>query len=130
MSKVKIPEYAYLGISDEAKKIFDEIVDEYSEKINPILDFALLANYSEACVRLKLYYEASNGKNMIVKSRNGETYVHPLQKLIKDERDEISRCASKLGLEPSSRSKIKTETSTTTGRPLRGFKARMLSKQI
>lgn len=119
----------YLGISKEAKAIFDEIAEEYSEKINIKLDFALLANYAEACVRLTNYNKLSAGKSMFVKSRNGETYVHPLQKLIKDERDEISRCASKLGLEPTARVKIKAEN-TTIGRPPKGLKAKLWSKQL
>lgn len=116
-------ETIYIGISDEAKKIFDLIASEYSDKINKKLHFAILANLAEACVRIKYLYLQTNKKNLTVKSKNGETYVHPLQKLIKDERDEIARCTSKLGLD------ISTVEAVSTGRPLKGFKARMLAKK-
>ena len=102
----KIPEYAYLGISDEARKIFDDIANIYEDKIDIALDFASLAIYAESCIRLKRYFEMTRDKNPVVKSKNGETYTHPLFNQISKCTDEISRFATKLGLEPNARKKI------------------------
>lgn len=106
MSKTETPDYIYLGISDEARQIFDSIADIYSEKIDIALDFASLAIYAESCVRLKKFYEMTRNKNPVVKSKNGETYIHPLFNQITKCTDEISRFATKLGLEPNARKKI------------------------
>lgn len=106
MSKSKIPEYAYLGISDEARNIFDDIANIYEDKIDIALDFASLAIYAESCIRLKRYFEMTRDKNPVVKSKNGETYTHPLFNQISKCTDEISRFATKLGLEPNARKKI------------------------
>ena len=116
-------DFVYIGISDEAKEIFDSIL-EHHEKINRKLHFPILANLSEACVRLKKLYKGSNGMALWLKSKNGETYVHPIQKLIKDERDEICRCATKLGLD------INAVETTAMGRPLKGFKAKLMAKVV
>lgn len=126
MSKNKEHEtdFVYIGISDEAKEIFDSIL-EHHEKINRKLHFPILANLSEACVRLKKLYKSSHGMALWLKSKNGETYVHPIQKLIKDERDEICRCLTKLGLDIGA-----VESPTTMGRPLKGFKAKLMAKVV
>jgi hypothetical protein len=89
------------------------------------LHFAVLSNFAEACVRLKKLYKGSNGMALWLKSKNGETYVHPIQKLIKDERDEICRCLTKLGLDIGA-----VESSTQMGRPLKGFKAKLMAKVV
>jgi hypothetical protein len=45
--------------------------------------------------------------------------------LIKDERDEICRCLTKLGLDIGA-----VESSTQMGRPLKGFKAKLMAKVV
>lgn len=116
-------DFIYLGISDRAKEIFDHILENH-QNINRNLHFPILASMSEACVRYTDLNQATHGKSLVVKSKNGETYIHPLAKLIKDERDEICRCASKLGLDVGA-----IETAQ-MGRPLKGFKAKLMSKNI
>ena len=106
MSKTEIPDYIYLGISDEARQIFEDIANIYEDKIDIALDFASLAIYAESCIRLKRYFEMTRNKNPVVKSKNGETYTHPLFNQITKCTDEISRFATKLGLEPNARKKI------------------------
>ena len=123
MKKKNTEDLFYIGISDEAKIMFDSILESH-DKINPKLHFAILANFCEACVRLKKLYETSKKMDLWVESKNGETYVHPIQKLIKDERDEICRGASKLGLD------INTIDNVAMGRKLKGFKSRLMSKVV
>lgn len=112
-----------MGTCDEARVIFDSILANH-DKLNRKLHFAILSNFAEACVRLKKLYKGSNGMALWHKSKNGEIYVHPIQKLIKDERDEICRCATKLGLD------INAVETTAMGRPLKGFKAKLMAKVV
>ena len=97
----------YLGISEEAQEIFDAIAEKYGSKIDIELDFATLAIYSESCVRLKKYFELTNGKSPM--AGNGKNMLHPILNAISMQEKQIHQCASKLGLTPDARNKIKLD---------------------
>lgn len=97
----------YLGISEEAQEIFDAIAEKYGSKIDIELDFATLAIYSESCVRLKKYFELTNGKSPM--AGNGKNMLHPILNAISMQEKQIHQCAAKLGLTPDARNKIKLD---------------------
>lgn len=97
----------YLGISDEAKKIFDAVAEKYSEKIDITLDFAVLAIFSESCARLKRYFAMTNGKSPM--AENGKNMLNPILNAISMQEKQIHQCAAKLGLTPDARNKIKLD---------------------
>lgn len=97
----------YLGISEEAQEIFDSIAEKYGSKIDIELDFATLAIYSESCVRLKKYFELTNGKSPM--AGNGKNMLHPILNAISMQEKQIHQCAAKLGLTPDARNKIKLD---------------------
>lgn len=99
--------YKYLGISDEARKIFDDIALKYKDKIDIDLDFATLAIFSESCVRFKKYTELTNGKSPM--ASNGKNMLHPILNAISMQEKQIHLCAAKLGLTPDARNKIKLD---------------------
>ena len=99
--------YQYLGISQEAVQIFDVIAKKYSDKIDVELDFATLAIYAESCVRLKKYFELTNGKSPM--AGNGKNMLHPILNAISMQEKQIHQCAAKLGLTPDARNKIKLD---------------------
>ena len=103
----KTADYIYLGISDEARQIFDSIANIYSEKIDIALDFATLAIFSESCVRFKKYTELTNGKSPM--AGNGKNMLHPILNAISMQEKQIHLCAAKLGLTPDARNKIKLD---------------------
>ena len=94
-SIVKSPSIAY----NKAKK--------YSDKIDVELDFATLAIYAESCVRLKKYFELTNGKSPM--AGNGKNMLHPILNAISMQEKQIHQCAAKLGLTPDARNKIKLD---------------------
>ena len=77
----------YLGISEEAQEIFDAIAEKYGSKIDIELDFATLAIYSESCVRLKKYFELTNGKSPM--AGNGKNMLHPILNAISMQEKQI-----------------------------------------
>lgn len=97
----------YLGISEEAQEIFDSIAEKYGSKIDIELDFATLAIYSESCVRLKKYFELTNGKSPM--AENGKNMLNPILNAISMQEKQIHQCAAKLGLTPDARNKIKLD---------------------
>ena len=107
MSRKKDDSYKYLGISQDAIKIFDAIAKKYSEKIDVELDFATLAIYAESCVRLQKYFELTNGKSPM--AGNGKNMLHPILNAISMQEKQIHQCAAKLGLTPDARNKIKLD---------------------
>jgi len=99
----------YIGISTKARKIFKKLAKSHKDNINIELDFGALAVYCEALVRLEKYNAESENYEMIVESRNGETYVHPIQKLIDGERNTINKFGAQLGFTPMSRKRSRME---------------------
>lgn len=106
MAKKGANGYKYLGISDEAKIIFDSIAAKYASEIDIDLDFATLAIYAESCVRLEKYFKLTNGKYPIVEGKN---MLHPILNAISMQEKQIHLCAAKLGLTPDARNKIKLD---------------------
>lgn len=104
---MKKTEIEYLGISKEARKIFDKIAKKYPEKIDIDLDFALLAIYSESCIRFKRFTEMTNGKGPL--ADNGKNMINPILNAISMQEKQIHQCAAKLGLSPDARNKIKLD---------------------
>ena len=109
--KLSEKSYKYLGISPEAKVIFDDIAEVYKDKIDTALDFGCLATYCEACVRMERINLKARDADYVIHSKNGETYINPIFNLMAKCSDEISRYATKLGLEPSSRKKMNIDSS-------------------
>ena len=106
MKKSKNPEYIYLGISKEAREIFDAIASKYPDKIDISLDFAALAIFSESCVRLEQYYKLTNNKSPLL---TGKNMIHPILNAISMQQKQINFQAAKLGLTPDARNKIKLD---------------------
>ena len=107
MKMKKKADYRYLGISEDAREIFDDISSKYKDKIDIELDFATLAIFSEACVRFKKYTELTNGKSPM--AGNGKNMLHPILNAISMQEKQIHLCAAKLGLTPDARNKIKLD---------------------
>lgn len=105
-SKSQTKSYRYLGISDEAREIFDDIASKYSEKIDIELDFSALALFSEHCVRVKKYFELTNGRSPLLPGKN---MIHPILNAISMSEKQINYQAAKLGLTPDARNKIKLD---------------------
>lgn len=103
----KSTSYQYLGISKEARAIFDKVASIYPQKIDIDLDFGMLAIYSEACIRYKKYTELTNGKSPM--ADNGKNMLNPILNAISMQQKIIIQCASKLGLTPDARNKIKLD---------------------
>ena len=106
MKKSKNPEYLYLGISKEAREIFDAIASKYPDKIDISLDFAALAIFAESCVRLEQYYKLTNNKSPLL---TGKNMIHPILNAISMQQKQINFQAAKLGLTPDARNKIKLD---------------------
>lgn len=106
MKKSKNPEYLYLGISKEAREIFDAIASKYPDKIDISLDFAALAIFAESCVRLEQYYKLTNNKSPLLAGKN---MIHPILNAISMQQKQINFQAAKLGLTPDARNKIKLD---------------------
>lgn len=110
MKKDKTPEYLYLGISKEAREIFDAIASKYPDKIDISLDFAALAIFAESCVRLEQYYKLTNNKSPLL---TGKNMIHPILNAISMQQKQINFQAAKLGLTPDARNKIKLDLAET-----------------
>lgn len=102
----KIKDYFYLGISNEAREIFNDIASKYSDKIDIELDFSALAFFAEHCVRVKKYFELTNGKSPLA---DGKNMIHPLLNAISMQEKQVNYQAAKLGLTPDARNKIKLD---------------------
>lgn len=109
-------EFFYLGISSEAKRIFDHIAALYPDKVDVDLDFATLAIFAENTVRLRHLYQSSHGISPVTqKTREtkegevvpaGNPYLNPLMTAISMCEKQINQASAKLGLTPDARRKI------------------------
>ena len=99
----------YLGISDEAKKIFDNIAEIYSDKIDIALDFATLSIYAQSCVSLENLNLKFKGKPLFYQTEKGNWAHHPVRDEMAMLQKQIHYTSAKLGLTPDARHKIKME---------------------
>ena len=77
MSKTETPEYIYLGISPEAKIVFDAVAANYPDDIRIPIDFATLAIFADSVVRLEKLNKEIGEKNLWYKTPNGGLAAHP-----------------------------------------------------
>lgn len=115
-------EFMYLGISDEAKTVFDAIAASYPDDIRVALDFATLAIFADSVVKLEHINRKFGEKDLWYKTPKGTYTAHP----VRDEKSmlqkQIHYCSARLGLTPDARNKIKLDlaqigkSETTTGR--------------
>ena len=99
----------YLGISEEAKKIFDNIAEIYADKIDIALDFATLSIYAQSCVSLENLNVKFKGKPLFYQTEKGNWAHHPVRDEISMLQKQIHYTSAKLGLTPDARHKIKME---------------------
>ena len=121
-TKPKIPEYIYLGISPEAKVVFDAVAANYPDDIRIPIDFATLAIFADSVVRLERLNKEIGNRNLWYKTSTGSLAAHPARDEKSMLQKQIHYCSAKLGLTPDARNKIKldlaniTKSETTTGR--------------
>lgn len=99
----------YLGISDEAKTVFDAIAASYPDDIRVALDFATLAIFADSVVKLEHINRKFGEKDLWYKTPKGTYTAHP----VRDEKSmlqkQIHYCSARLGLTPDARNKIKLD---------------------
>jgi P27 family predicted phage terminase small subunit len=99
----------YLGISSEAKIIFDSIAEKYADKVDVELDFATLAIYAQSCVKLTKLNKAFGDEDLFYKTDKGTWTAHPVRDEMSMLQKQIHYTSAKLGLTPDARHKIKME---------------------
>lgn len=114
--------YIYVGISEQAKIVFDAIAASYPDDIRIALDFATLAIFADSVVRLERLNNEIGEHNLWYKTPNGGLAAHPARDEKSMLQKQIHYCSAKLGLTPDARNKIKLDlaqigkSETTTGR--------------
>lgn len=114
--------YIYVGISAQAKTVFDAIAASYPDDIRIALDFATLAIFADSVVRLERLNNEIGERNLWYKTPNGGLAAHPARDEKSMLQKQIHYCSAKLGLTPDARNKIKLDlaqigkSETTTGR--------------
>lgn len=101
--------YIYVGISDEAKIVFDAIAASYPADIRIALDFATLAIFADSVVRLERLNAEIGERNLWYKTPNGGLAAHPARDEKSMLQKQIHYCSAKLGLTPDARNKIKLD---------------------
>ena len=108
-TKSKTPEYIYLGISTEAKTVFDAVAANYPDDIRIPIDFATLAIFADSVVRLEKLNKEIGERNLWYKTPNGGLAAHPARDEKSMLQKQIHYCSAKLGLTPDARNKIKLD---------------------
>ena len=108
-TKSKTPEYIYLGISPEAKTVFDAVAANYPDDIRIPIDFATLAIFADSVVRLERLNKEIGNRNLWYKTSTGSLAAHPARDEKSMLQKQIHYCSAKLGLTPDARNKIKLD---------------------
>lgn len=101
--------YIYVGISEQAKIVFDAIAASYPDDIRIALDFATLAIFADSVVRLERLNAEIGERNLWYKTPNGGLAAHPARDEKSMLQKQIHYCSAKLGLTPDARNKIKLD---------------------
>lgn len=101
--------YIYVGISEQAKIVFDAIAASYPDDIRIALDFATLAIFADSVVRLERLNSEIGERNLWYKTPNGGLAAHPARDEKSMLQKQIHYCSAKLGLTPDARNKIKLD---------------------
>lgn len=98
----------YLGINEQARKVFDYIVSESGNKIQKSLDFGQVAIYSRTAVQLTKCYEFEQTLegNLFYTTDKGNLAAHPIRDEISMLEKRLTTSGDRLGLSPASRRKI------------------------
>ena len=102
-------DYIYLGISPEAKTVFDAVAANYPDDIRIPIDFATLAIFADSVVRLEKLNKEIGERNLWYKTPNGGLAAHPARDEKSMLQKQIHYCSAKLGLTPDARNKIKLD---------------------
>ena len=101
--------YIYVGISPEAKTVFDAVAANYPDDIRIPIDFATLAIFADSVVRLEKLNKEIGERNLWYKTPNGGLAAHPARDEKSMLQKQIHYCSAKLGLTPDARNKIKLD---------------------
>lgn len=109
MKNKKNTQYIYIGISPEAKIVFDAIAANYPDDIRIPIDFATLAIFADSVVRLEKLNKEIGDRNLWYKTDRGTLAPHPARDEKSMLQKQIHYCSAKLGLTPDARNKIKLD---------------------
>lgn len=107
--KSQYPDYFYLGISPEAKVVFDAIAANYPDDICIPLDFATLAIFANSVVKFEHLNARMGDKDLWYETSTGSLAAHPARDEMSMLQKQIHYCSAKLGLTPDARNKIKLD---------------------